>query len=152
MCIAIVLWSCMCQPSCLGNHPLKKIHERGGCMHVCECYILWPHCVCTYSTKCCIPVLIPQDEDSMECFGTVEPPVECLLSFSCNKLFSNIKTYMQYMFHDSQGLRQEYIVYKKGKESVVLCIAVCKHPLKSTEVNVTSVAKCYVIITANTSR
>ena len=43
-------------------------------------------------------------------------------------------------------------VYKKGKESVVLHIAVCKHPLKSTEVNVTSVAKCYVIITANTSR
>ena len=48
-----------------------------------------------------------------------------------------------------KGLRQEYIVYKKGKESVVLRIA---HPLKSTEVNVTSVAKCYVIITANMSR
>ena len=52
----------------------------------------------------------------------------------------------------SNGASLPARVYKKGKESIVLSIAVCKHPLKSTEVNVTSVAKCYVIITANTSR
>ena len=34
---------------------------------------------------------------------------------------------------------QEYI--RGGRESVVLCIAVCKHPLPSTEVNVSLVPR-----------
>ena len=44
----------------------------------------------------------------------------------------------------------EYI--RRGEESVVLHIAVCKHTLQSTKVNVVAVAKSYVIDTTNTCR
>ena len=42
-----------------------------------------------------------------------------------------------------------YLLYSDPTDDA---LQLCKHPLKSTEVNVTSVAKCYVIITANTLR